>query len=154
VPAAPEVVVRTARASDAPRLVELLIGGSLAGGQEDPSDLAPYQGALAEIEATAPGGVLVAERLGQVVGVCQLLIFRHLQHRGGRCAEVESLHVHPDHRSEGIGGVLLEEAVRRAVEAGCYRIQLTSNLARTEAHRFYERHGFVPSHQGFKRLLD
>jgi hypothetical protein len=30
---------------------------------------------------------------------------------------------------------------------------LTSNLARTDAHRFYARHGFEPSHVGFKRLI-
>jgi len=64
------------------------------------------------------------------------------------------MHVRPDLRGTGVGGVLLEAAVDVARAAGCYRIQLTSNAARTDAHRFYERHGFTPSHVGFKRLLD
>ena len=38
-------------------------------------------------------------------------------------------------------------------QLGCYRIQLTSNTARPDAHRFYERLGFVPSHVGFKMRL-
>ena len=95
--AAGEVVVREATEEDIPRLVELLEHGSLTEGKEDATDLSPYRAALAEI-ARGPGAVLVAEIDGQVVGVCQLIVFRHLQTRGGRCAEVESVHVHPDHR--------------------------------------------------------
>jgi GNAT superfamily N-acetyltransferase len=124
----------------------------LVEGKEDATDPAPYRAALAEI-AQGPGAVLVAELDGQVVGVCQLIVFRHLQTRGGLCAEVESVHVHPDHRGRGIGGVLLRAAVQRARERGCYRVQLTSNNARPEAHRFYERLGFEPSHRGFKLML-
>ena len=41
----------------------------------------------------------------------------------------------------------------RARAAGCYRIQLTSNKVRSDAHRFYLRHGFVNSHEGFKLYL-
>ena len=36
---------------------------------------------------------------------------------------------------------------------GCALVQLTSDKARTDAHRFYERLGFTPSHEGFKLLL-
>jgi GNAT superfamily N-acetyltransferase len=148
-----DVTVRSARSSDVARIVELLSLGGLVAGREDPTDLAPYGEALAEI-AAGDGAVLVAEVDGAVVGVCQVIVFRHLQQRGGRCAEIESVHVHPDHRSQGIGGVLLEAAVDEARRAGCYRIQLTSNVRRPDAHRFYGRHGFAASHVGFKRLLD
>lgn len=146
-------VIRTATEEDLGAAVELLVLGALEAGKDDPADLAPYRAALAEIDATPGNQVLVAEVDGRVVGVCQLLVFRHLQARGGRCAEIESMHVHPDFRSRGIGGALVEEAVERARLAGCYRVQLTSNLARPDAHRFYDRHGFAPSHRGFKRAL-
>ncbi len=95
----------------------------------------------------------MAELAGQVVGVCELIVFRHLQLKGGRCAEIESVHVHPDHRGSGIGTALLRDAIERARALGCYRVQLTSNLRREEAHRFYERLGFAPSHVGFKLPL-
>jgi GNAT superfamily N-acetyltransferase len=95
----------------------------------------------------------VAERAGVVVGVCQLIVFRHLQAHGGLCAEVESMHVHPDHRNGGVGAALIGEAIARARAQGCYRLQLTSNAARPDAHRFYEWLGFVPSHVGFKMRL-
>ena len=150
---AQDVIIRPARAEDVPRLAALLAGGTLRG-NEDPTDLAPYQAALEDIN-TAPGNeVLVAEVGGDVAGMCQLLTFRHLQERGGRCAEIESVHVDEHLRSSGIGGVLVEAAVKRAREAGCYRVQLTSNKSREAAHRFYLRHGFVASHAGFKRYLE
>lgn len=146
------VVIRSARSGDVPRLIELLGHGALTDRKETPSDPDAYRAALADIGSTA-GDVLVAELDGEVVGMCQLLIFRHFQRCGGLCAEIESMHVHPDHRSHGIGGRLLASAVEAARKAGCYRVQLTSDMRRTDAHRFYERHGFEPSHIGFKRLL-
>jgi GNAT superfamily N-acetyltransferase len=148
----PDLALRWAGPDDLTSIIELLEFGSLVPGQEDPDDLAPYGQALAEI-AAAPGGVLVAERRGVVVGVCQLMVFRHLQHHGGRCAEIESVHVHPEQRGQGIGHALMEAAVARARTLGCYRVQLTSNLARPDAHRFYESLGFEATHQGLKLVL-
>ena len=146
-------VVREAAAGDVGRLVELLAGGALTV-QEDASDLAPYAVALDRICADPSSTVLVAEVDGEVVGTCQVFVLQHLQHRGGRCAEVESVHVAAERRGQGIGATLMAAAVEWARSAGCYRVQLTSNVARPEAHRFYERLGFAPSHVGFKLLLD
>lgn len=139
--------------ADVAHLVELLEHGALVGQREDPSDLGAYRAALAQIQTADGCDVLVAESEGHVVGMCQLVVFRHLQRHGGLSAEIESMHVHPDFRGRGIGGHLLTAAVDAARRAGCYRVQLTSNGQRTDAHRFYERHGFEPSHVGFKRLI-
>ena len=144
--------IRPASGADAGPIAAILAAGSLRSA-EDPSDPAPYRAALDDIEADPLSRVLVAELAGSVVGVCQLIMFRHLQERGGLCAEIESMHVASGHRSAGIGSALLEAAVEAARSAGCYRIQLTSNKARTDAHRFYARHGFEASHEGFKLYL-
>jgi GNAT superfamily N-acetyltransferase len=146
------VTTREATEADVARVIELFDHGALVDGKEDRRHLAPYRAALAEI-VRGDGAVLLAEVDGVVVGVCQLIVFRHLQARGGRCAEVESVHVHPDHRRNGIGGVLMREAVERARRLGCYRVQLTSNNARPDAHRFYRALGFEDSHHGFKLML-
>jgi len=148
-----DVVVRVAVEADLGRIVALFEHGSLVEGKEDPTDVAPYRHALHEIEQSS-GQVLVAEVGGQVVGVCQLIVFRHLQAKGGLCAEVESVHVHPEERGHGIGSVLMGAAIAKARALGCYRIQLTSNNARPEAHRFYEALGFEASHHGFKLKLE
>ena len=154
-PVTAEPVIRNAARTDLGRIVELLSLGAVPDAPadvEDPAELGRYVSALHEIEA-AGHEVLVAEVDGAVVGVCQLIVFRHLQHRGGRCAEIESVHVHPDVRGCGIGTALLRDAAERARRLGCYRVQLTSNVVRTDARRFYERLGFVPSHAGFKMSL-
>jgi GNAT superfamily N-acetyltransferase len=153
-PASPsgEVAVRLATEADLAGIVRLFEHGSLVEGKEDPTELGPYVTALAEIERHQ-GGVLVAELAGQLVGACQLIVFRHLQSRGGLCAEVESVHVHPDRRGQGLGHILMGAAIAQARDLGCYRIQLTSNRARPEAHRFYESLGFEQSHLGFKKSL-
>ena len=150
------LVIRPANEADLGRLVELLVLGAVPGGPpsaEDPGDLGPYRAAWRDIVEHG-GLVLVADLRGEVVGVCQLIVFRHLQGRGGLCAEVESVHVHPDHRGSGVGAALMEDAIGRARGLGCYRVQLTSNVARSDAHRFYGRLGFVPTHVGFKMPLD
>jgi GNAT superfamily N-acetyltransferase len=149
--------IRTARVADAGRLVDLLVGGALRA-VEDPSDLAPYQAALQEIIDSPASTLLVVEDDSEeggreVVGMCQVITFRHLQQRGGLCAELEAVHVDARFRNRGIGGVLLAAAVDWARSRGCYRVQLTSNKTRTAAHRFYLRHGFEASHEGFKRYL-
>ena len=150
-------VIRPATESDLGRIVELLVLGAVPDGPpsaEDPLDLGPYRAAWRHIADADDGGVvLVATEADEVVGVCQLIVFRHLQAHGGLCAELESVHVHPDHRGAGVGGALVREAIARARGLGCYRVQLTSNTARPDAHRFYERLGFVPSHVGFKMPL-
>jgi GNAT superfamily N-acetyltransferase len=150
------LVIRPAGVADLACIVELLRLGPVPGGPpstEDPEDLGPYRTALDEI-AASDGAVLVAELSGEVVGACQLIVFRHLQAGGGRCAEIGSVHVHPDHRGSGVGGELVRHAIERARGLGCYRVQLTSNAARPDAHRFYERLGFSPSHVGFKMYLE
>lgn len=141
---------------DVGRLVKLLEHGSLAEPSTWPEvvDLDRYCAALTEIHATPGNDVLVAELGGDVVGMCQLVIFRHFQGEGGLCCEIESVHVHPEFRSRGIGSQLMAAAVDAAQQAGCYRVQLTSNLQRPRAHQFYEREGFEPSHVGFKRLIE
>jgi GNAT superfamily N-acetyltransferase len=146
------VRIRPAAEADLAAIVPILEAGSLALGKEDPHHLAPYALALADL-ADGPGAVLVADDGGEVVGVCQLIVFRHLQSRGGLCAEIESVHVRADRRGRGIGRLLMESAIERAGALGCYRVQLTSNQARPEAHRFYGSLGFEATHFGFKLLL-
>jgi GNAT superfamily N-acetyltransferase len=156
------LVIREAQEADLQRVVELLTLGPVPGGPpstEDPADLGPYRAALRDIVGS--GGAVLVAQLAQpppsgaaVVGVCQLIVFRHLQAHGGLCAEVESVHVHPEHRSGGVGAALIGEAVARARALGCYRVQLTSNAGRPDAHRFYERLGLRPTHVGFKLPLE
>jgi len=149
-----QLYLRDALETDVDDLVDLMVQGRVAGDYDGPAHGPAYLDALREIDARDDSYLLVAELGGHVVGMLQLFTFRHFQHRGGRCAEIESMHVAERVRGRGIGSRLLTHAIGRARELGCYRVQLTSNMARPEAHKFYEAHEFVASHRGFKRYLD
>jgi GNAT superfamily N-acetyltransferase len=147
------VDVRPATGADAAAIAILLVEGSRDPGAEDHMSPERYAAAILRIRDQG-GEVLVADDGARVVGVCQLLDLAHLQHQGGHVAEIESVHVAVDRRGEGIGSRLLAAAVEWASARGCYRVQLTSNAERTDAHRFYVANGFVASHVGFKRRLE
>jgi hypothetical protein len=44
-------------------------------------------------------------------------------------------------------------AISEAQHRGCSLVQLTTDKARADAHRFYARLGFVASHEGMKLAL-
>jgi len=130
----------------------LVQAGSFSPEAENPHEPDAYWAAVLATRQSG-GDVLVAREDGVVVGVVQVLLFHHFQHHGQRCAELESFHVREDRRSQGIGRTLLAAAEDLAEAAGAYRVQLTSNLVRTDAHRFYLREGYQHQHGGFKKLL-
>lgn len=145
-------VVRALRDEDLPAAIDILVAGALGDTDDDANHAEWYVPAVAATRAEG-GEILVVELDGDVVGVCQVIVFTHLQHRGGKCAEVESVHVRADWRSRGFGEQLMRAAESWARDRGCYRLQLTSNLARVDAHRFYERLGYSATHKGFKKSL-
>jgi GNAT superfamily N-acetyltransferase len=146
-------LVRPIRHEDVTAAIELVRGGSLMPEFEDVTRVEDY---WAAVEATRHqrGDVLVAEVAGDLVGVCQVIIFQHFQHAGGWCAELESVHVRADQRSHGVGTALLHAAEELAMARGCYRIQLTSRNVREDAHRFYRTNGYGQISQGFKKFFD
>ncbi|MGA2124286.1 MAG: GNAT family N-acetyltransferase [Acidimicrobiales bacterium] len=147
-----DVVIRPIERDDVRAASLVVQGGSLSPGFEDENDVERYWDAVEETRRRR-GDVLVATYRGEVVGVCQVMVFPHFQHTGGWCCELESVHVRADYRSRGVGTQLLEAAEALARREGCYRMQLTSRNVRLDAHRFYERQGFEATSQGFKKLL-
>jgi GNAT superfamily N-acetyltransferase len=90
---------------------------------------------------------------GEVAGTLQLTFIPGLSRNGMRRAQVEAVRVRPDLRGHGIGGQMMRHVIERARSQGCGLVQLTSDLARTDAQRFYRRLGFVASHAGMKLLF-
>jgi GNAT superfamily N-acetyltransferase len=118
----------------------------------DPNSPA-YHAALASITADANQALYVAELGGERVGTFQLTFIDSIGPQGTCRGLVEGVHVAPEHRNKGYGAEMMRFAIARCRERGCYLVQLTSNKARKDAHRFYERLGFVASHEGFKYKL-
>jgi GNAT superfamily N-acetyltransferase len=146
-------LVRPIAYADVAAAVELLRGGSLMPEAEDSSRVDDYWSAVEETRARL-GDVLVADVDGDVVGICQVIIFQHFQHTGGWCCEIESVHVREDMRSRGIGAQMLRAVEDLARQRGCDRVQLTSRNVREDAHRFYRANGYGQTSQGFKKFFD
>lgn len=116
------------------------------------ADRPRYAAALAEILADRNNDLLVvATAAGRPVATLQLTRIPCMARRGGVRLQVEAVHVAADLRSAGIGTALMRWVVEVAAPATrAELIQLTSDAARVDAHRFYERLGFTGSHVGFK----
>ncbi|NKK67087.1 GNAT family N-acetyltransferase [Rhizobium leguminosarum bv. viciae] len=147
---------RLARLSDLAAIVRLLGDDDLGGAREivsDPVD-ARYLSAFAAIEADANQLLAVAtDAADQVVGCLQLSFLPGLSRTGMWRGQIESVRVASDLRGSGLGAQFIEWAIAQCAERGCGLVQLTSDKARGDAIRFYERLGFVASHEGLKRNL-
>jgi GNAT superfamily N-acetyltransferase len=150
-----ELLIREAREDDIPAIVALYAADAL-GGHDDTTEegaLSDYMRAFRRIAKSPNDSLYVAEIDGDVVGVFQTTLITQITGRGSTNLTIEAIQTRSDMRGKGIGTAMIEFAVDRGREAGVRMIQLTSNRVRTDAHRFYERLGFVESHAGFKMKL-
>ncbi len=149
-------IVRKSEIKDIPRILDLYrqleITTSTAeeGKQPTPGD---YRKVFDCIKSYHGMEQVVAEENGEVVGSLELIIIPNLSHKGLPWALVENVIVDEASRRTGIGRMMMEYAVSQARSNGCYRISLSSNNHRKEAHKFYESLGFQGTSIGFRLYL-
>jgi GNAT superfamily N-acetyltransferase len=149
------MALRPAVEADLPALVALLADDPLGSGRELPAgeDLAPYRRAFARIAADPAHALVVAVDGAEIVGTLQLSVLPGLSRRGALRGQIESVRVRADHQGQGLGAAMVGWAVEEAGRRGCSLVQLTTDKSRSDAHRFYERLGFVASHEGLRLQL-
>lgn len=149
------VQIREATENDLTAIVALFADDPLGGHGDttDPSALPTYRAAFLRIAASPNETLYVAEFGGDVVGTFQTMVTTTLTARGSSTMIIEAVQTRADMRGRGIGAMMIGFAVEKARQSDLRLVQLTSNAARKDAHRFYERLGFVPSHLGFKMKL-
>jgi GNAT superfamily N-acetyltransferase len=148
-----DVSFRPAAASDVPAVVALIADDQLGASREIPQELAPYRDAFDVIESDPNQLLVVGESGGRVIATLQLTFVPGLSRRGAWRAQIEAVRVEESMRGVGVGESLVRWSIEQARARGCALVQLTSNATRTDAHRFYQRLGFVASHTGFKLAL-
>lgn len=151
----PEIGIRPATEADLPGIVHVFSGDSL-GGRGDawtPETAPAYRRAFAAILASPDNRLFVVEADGAVIATFQLIVIPGLVGFGRTRAKLESVHVRPEWRGRGIGSRMVARAEAEARAAGAGVMELTSNKARADAHRFYRTLGFEQSHEGFKKSL-
>lgn len=146
---------RAARTDDLPELVHMLADDPLGARREVISNplVVGYIEAFAAIEADPNNELIIAVLDDVPVGMLQITFIPYLTYQGRWRALIEGVRVSSGARSHGVGGALLEWAIERARSRDCVMVQLTTDRAREDALRFYERLGFVRSHHGMKLHL-
>ncbi|WP_103350363.1 GNAT family N-acetyltransferase [Amycolatopsis sp. CA-128772] len=145
--------IRKAQRDDVGAIVRMLADDQLSATRDDPRDLEPYLGAFDHIDADPNQLLVVVVSDNEPVGTLQLTIIPGLARRGALRGQIEAVRIRADHRGSGLGANLIRWAINESRQRGCALVQLTSDVSRTDAHRFYERLGFAPSHTGFKLKL-
>ena len=148
--------LRTATKVDLQAIVALLADDILGETRERLEDPLPssYAEAFDAIERQSGNQIIVAvDDNDDVMGCLQLTLTPGLARLGMTRATIEAVRIARDHRGSGLGEQMFRFAIDEAKKAGCGLVQLTTDRARPDAHRFYEKLGFEPSHIGMKLKL-
>jgi len=132
------MLIRQATETDLPDVIELLKGMD----GEDGIDLDEAQTLWRKMTEYPYYKIFVVEDNKLIIGTCSLIIIDNLGHKGAKLAVAESMIVSPDYRGHGIGCNLMQFVKERVKAENCYKLMLSSNKKRIEAHRFYEQLGF------------
>jgi GNAT superfamily N-acetyltransferase len=157
------VLLRCATPGDLSAIIELLADDPISaarGDSADASDREAYEAAFAAIDSDPAQRLLVAVDAdgsggtASVVATMQLTVIPGLARRGASRLQIEAVRVASSQRNRGIGAAMMRWAIEDARASGVPLVQLTSDAARVDAHRFYERLGFAASHVGFKYRVE
>lgn len=148
---------RRAERKDVVAIVEMIADDKLGKLRERFEDPLPdsYVRAFNRIDSDPNQELVVVEdEEGKVIGTLQLSYITYLTYQGGTRAQIEAVRIHKDQRGAGLGERMFRWAIGRAQARGAHVVQLTTDKKRPEALRFYEKLGFVASHEGMKLHLE
>jgi len=89
---------------------------------------------------------------GEVVGTLSMIVFPVFSRGLASEAILEAVVIRPAHRGKGLGRAAIRAAMALAAAKGAYKLALSSNLRRLDAHRFYDGMGFA--RHGFSFSID
>ncbi|MCA9581304.1 MAG: GNAT family N-acetyltransferase [Myxococcales bacterium] len=146
--------LREASKSDLDTIVTLLAdddGAAERGYPKTPTDRITK--AFEAISSDPNNYVFLAIQDHQTIGMFQLTLMPTLIFDGETRAQIESVRIRRDLRSNGLGKAMMRLAMAEATKRGATCIQLMSHRARVEAHGFYGALGFEDTHIGFKHRV-
>jgi GNAT superfamily N-acetyltransferase len=152
----PDLIFRRAIESDVAMIIALLADDVLGASREatGAEGYPHYLNAFRAIDADPNQFLLVVvDDATKIVGTLQLTFIPGLASTGLKRGQIEAVRVASDRRGEKIGEAMFDWAVEKCRAEQCGIVQLTTDKTRTEAHRFYDRLGFQPTHVGYKMKL-
>lgn len=150
------ITFRKANRADVPEIVWLLSDDELGVSREQYNEIIfeSYYSAFDMINADINNFLTIVELNGKVVGTMQLIFITHMTYQGGKRMQIEGARVNKSVRRQGIGKIMFEWAINKANKERCHLVQLTTNKSRPKALKFYEKLGFIISHEGLKLPLN
>ena len=148
---------RKAIRKDVEAIVAMIADDELGKSREDFQVPIPkeYLAAFENINEDDNQELIVVENENQeIIGTLQLSFIQYLTYKGGIRAQIEAVRIRKDSRGIGLGAKMFEWAIQKAKERNAHVLQLTSDKKRPEAIRFYEKLGFLATHEGMKMHFD
>ncbi len=142
-----------AREEDLKCIVNLLIEDDLGKIREELNDstYSLYLKAFHLIDKDQNQALMIVKNNSNiVVATCHLTIMPNLSYKGTTRLHIEAVHVKEDFRGQNIGEWMFQKIFEFGKKRGAKIFQLTTNKKRIRAKKFYERLGFVVTHEGMK----
>jgi len=144
------IIYRKAKIDDLPIIVQLLLDDGLGAKRESCNDLEPYLKAFNLIDKDSAQMLVVMCILDKIIGTCHLTLMPSLTFQGSMRLNIEAVRVDSNLRGSGYGEKLIRWAISYGKTHGASIIQLSTNKERKKAKNFYEKIGFLASHEGMK----
>jgi ribosomal protein S18 acetylase RimI-like enzyme len=137
--------VEPATIEDLPALTELVL--ELMELQPDftPDREAHEKGLRLILEEPSRGRIFVLRNDERIIGMVNLLITISTA-MGGFALLMEDVIVHPEHRGQGCGSILIQEVLQFARQRGFKRVTLLADKLSAQSQAFFKNHGFEFSH--------
>lgn len=148
-------IIRTAGRADLPAIIGLLVDDPLGSTRDTVNDVLDpaYEAAFAAIEQDPNHRIVVMQQGDRIVGCMQISYLPGLSRKGMWRGQIESVRIARPLRGQGLGRAFFLWAIADCKARGCGLVQLATDASRAEAHKFYLRLGFEPSHVGMKLKL-
>jgi GNAT superfamily N-acetyltransferase len=146
--------VEPATLEDLPALTELVM--DLLSRSEDftPDQATQERGLRLILEQPNRGRIFVVRNKNKLFGMVNLL-FTISTARGGFVILMEDVVIHPDHRGQGYGRMLVDYVVDFARQKNFKRITLLTDRMSAESQEFFKKQGFEYSNMiPMRRIID
>ena len=137
--------VEMATLEDLPELTELVLElFSMSSGDFKPDREVQERGLRLILEQPSRGRIVVVRNDDQIFGMVNML-FTISTERGGFVILMEDVVIHPHHRGQGYGTMLLDHVIEFAEQKKFLRITLLTDKISAESQEFFRKQGFAYS---------
>lgn len=146
--------VETATIEDLPALTELVMELFAISGDFSPDRAVQEKGLQLILEQPSRGRIFVLRNNHRIFGMVNLL-FTISTARGGFVIMMEDVIVHPAHRGQGYGSMLIKHVCEFAKQKNFKRITLLTDKISEESQEFFRKNGFEHSNMiPMRRIID